>query len=219
MSFTYTTGIPASGNNPSVDQPNMQTNTNSISSLIAVDHVGFNQAGNGGKHNQVRMPRHVSIPSGLAANEGTLYTKAALSTIPSTESQLFYSPDASGNEYCLSRCITSGITLFGGYAAYGAPPATFTQNGGWTFLPGAAGGTGLIYNYGFYGKTGSTLTSGTIQFPQAFTAATTPFIVNVSLLNATGNATIAVISSTNTGFSFHCSLANQNGIYWTAIGI
>ena len=54
MSFSYTTGVPNPPNNPSVDVTPMQTNTNSISSLISVDHVGFNIA-NGGTHKQVNF--------------------------------------------------------------------------------------------------------------------------------------------------------------------
>jgi hypothetical protein len=54
MSFTYTTGIPDPPHDPSVDVPNMQTNTNSIASWVGVDHVGFN-AGAGGTHQQVNF--------------------------------------------------------------------------------------------------------------------------------------------------------------------
>lgn len=46
-SFTYNTGVPAAPDNPSVDQPQMLTNTQSINTLIAVDHVSFNDVGSG----------------------------------------------------------------------------------------------------------------------------------------------------------------------------
>ena len=74
----------------------------------------------------------------------------------------------------------------------------------------------MLYQYGFYGKAGATLTTGTIQFPVAFSGQ--PYSVNMTLFNTVGNATFAVNSTATTGFVFHCSLANQNGIFWTAIG-
>jgi hypothetical protein len=49
MSFAYFDNIPGENNDPKVDQPRMKINTNSISSWIDVDHVGFRQI-NGGTH-------------------------------------------------------------------------------------------------------------------------------------------------------------------------
>lgn len=51
-SYPYINNVPVPTNDPSVDAPNMQTNTETIDSWVAVDHVGFNNS-NGGKHNQV----------------------------------------------------------------------------------------------------------------------------------------------------------------------
>lgn len=50
--FNYDTGVPFATNNPSVDQPNMLINTQSINGILAVDHVTFNE-NNGGTHEQV----------------------------------------------------------------------------------------------------------------------------------------------------------------------
>ena len=68
MSFTYTQNLPAAGNNPSNDQPNMLTNTNSIANIIAVDHVGFNTA-TAGQHEQCTFPGVVTpaTPAGEAS--------------------------------------------------------------------------------------------------------------------------------------------------------
>src|SRR4030095_2247930 len=68
--FSYTLNIPDAPNNPSVDQPNMKVNTNSIDDLLDVDHVSFND-NNGGIHRQVRM-RNQGAP-GLGDGEGCLY--------------------------------------------------------------------------------------------------------------------------------------------------
>lgn len=47
-SFNYYANIPNAPDNPSFDQPLMQVNSQSINSLIAVDHVGFKSTGSGG---------------------------------------------------------------------------------------------------------------------------------------------------------------------------
>jgi hypothetical protein len=69
-SFTYTNNIPNAANNPSVDQPPMQVNNNSIASLIAIDHFGFN-SGSGGSHKQVTLTNE-SAP-GLGDGNGVLF--------------------------------------------------------------------------------------------------------------------------------------------------
>lgn len=61
MSFTYTSTIPAANNDPADDQPLMLQNFGSISSLIDIDHIGFNTA-SGGIHKQVNF-QNQSSPS------------------------------------------------------------------------------------------------------------------------------------------------------------
>lgn len=53
--FNYFTGIPAGPDNPSNDQPLMQTNTNSIDGIIGVDHFTFLTNARDGLHQQVNM--------------------------------------------------------------------------------------------------------------------------------------------------------------------
>lgn len=210
--FNYNLNIPNAPNNPSSDQPLMQINTNSINSIIDVDHFSFGQGNNDGRHRQAQLVAG-SLPVGLVSGEGTLYTKV------STGSQLFYSPDASGNEYQLTRTDSTKFTLFGQMTTYGTPPATFTQIGGWTFLAGGTSG-GLILNYGFFGKTGATGTSGTIQFPKPFTVAI--LSIQMTLYRNSGDQSVT-IDSTAPGsfsqFSFKTSSAGSDGIYWLAIGV
>lgn len=75
MSFlAYNTGIPAAANNPSSDQPNMQTNTNSIGSWVSVDHYGFNNS-LGGYHQQVHLTNQ-SAP-GIGTANGVFYANLA----------------------------------------------------------------------------------------------------------------------------------------------
>lgn len=71
--FAYTTGVPNSPNSPSVDVVPMQQNTNSINSLIAIDHVGFN-TNKSGIHQQVTMPA-VTVAPGLGDGNTVLYSK------------------------------------------------------------------------------------------------------------------------------------------------
>lgn len=206
--FDYNRDIPDGPNNPSEDQPDLKVNTNSIDDLINEDHYSFG-VNNGGFHKQVRMPNSAAIPGGLIANSGTLYTKSA-----NGFAQLFYTNATSGNEYQLTRANNTNFSTFSTDGAYGTPPATFTQIGGWTFLPG-----GMLMQYGFFGKTGAAGTSGTIQFPIAFT--TGPFSIQVTLFRNTGNQTISVDSATppsTTSFKFLTSTAGSDGVYWTAIG-
>lgn len=72
--ISYTLGIPAANNNPSQDQPNMQTNNDHVKDIIAVDHVTFNQ-NYSGQHLQVTFNSN-NVPSTSPAFP-TLFTNAA----------------------------------------------------------------------------------------------------------------------------------------------
>ncbi|SRR5216684_3605781 len=84
--FDYVTGIPAANNNPSSDQPKMQTNFNSISNLIAVDHIGFNTAPTGGYHNVIHITQApLNTDPSVITTAGQLYTKTIAGNL-----QLFF---------------------------------------------------------------------------------------------------------------------------------
>ena len=54
MSFPYNPSIPSTSSGPSQDASTIQSNFNSIQSLIAIDHVTFTgTSGTNGRHNQV----------------------------------------------------------------------------------------------------------------------------------------------------------------------
>ena len=122
MSFTYNNGVPDANNNPSVDQPDMKTNAQSIESLIAIDHISFNTA-NGGTHKQVSFddknvpaaqtdPQSVLFTNNIAA-PGTYNTTSA-----NTVSELFYSNQFSdGGDLALP---VSMIKAFGCFDNTGA---------------------------------------------------------------------------------------------------
>lgn len=112
MTINYNLGIPASGNNPSSDQPLMQTNTNSIDTLLQVDHFSFKFAPSG-THKQVTLTNQ-SAP-GIGSGSGVLYCNTV-----SAASQPFWQ-NAAGSKQ---------ISTFTGTPSVGA--------NGTSFLPGGA---------------------------------------------------------------------------------
>lgn len=88
MSILYNNSIPAAANNPSNDQPDMQTNTDAIDSIIAVDHVSFNAAAGdvSGAHEQITF-NDKNVPGAQTDPKSTLYTNDGTA---STISELFY---------------------------------------------------------------------------------------------------------------------------------
>lgn len=85
MSFTFNTGVPATANNPSVDQPDMLTNNVSADGILAVDHISFNTAG-GGQHKQVTF-NNKNAPVAQTDPQSVLYTGSGTA---SSMSQLLY---------------------------------------------------------------------------------------------------------------------------------
>jgi hypothetical protein len=122
-SFSYNNNIPLASNNPSVDQPNMEINTNSISSLIAVDHVGFNSSGtgaggNGGHHLQVTFDSQLT-PSTPIVPQSVLFSNIGLADITNSES---YFQNAVGT------FLLSSIKAFGVFTSNLAASVTSFNN-------------------------------------------------------------------------------------------
>ena len=84
-SFTFNTSIPASGNNPSNDQPIMLTNNVSTNAIINVDHVTFNTLG-GGQHKQITF-NNKNVPGAQTDPQSTLFTNSGTA---STVADLFF---------------------------------------------------------------------------------------------------------------------------------
>lgn len=87
----YNLNNPDGPNNPSNDQPKMQTNTNAIQALLAVDHVAFNTNGSppngvGGHHLQVSFDGK-NAAGAQTDPQSVLYTGSGTA---STFSQLLY---------------------------------------------------------------------------------------------------------------------------------
>ena len=119
-SFVYTQNIPTGPHNPSTDQPNMATNTNSTLGIINVDHYTFGSAGNfDGYHQQVTFPANgtAGTPMGLAS---TVYS--APGTADNSKSQLYYKNALSAYPISLIKAyatidnagvVTSGFGVMG----------------------------------------------------------------------------------------------------------
>ena len=223
--FAYDNSVPATNNNPSDDQPDLLQNTQSAALIWDEDHIGFGQQ-NGGFHKQARILNQVAIPTGRIAGEGTIYSKLASSTTPLTESNLFFTPDISGNEYQLTRPVTASFTRFGTNLAYGSPPAGSSFVGGWTFLPG-----GLLMQYGIYsgtvsGNPGIPSSIPPILFPVKFD--NPPINIQITqVADSAGTNNSSVIVSLKSGtistttFSVNVTNVPTNayvGFSWVAIG-
>ena len=132
--FSYNTGVPAANNNPSVDQPEIQTNTASINSLVGIDHVSFNAAG-GGRHNQVTF--NSNNPASLPANPPVLFTNIQDgngNNLPNALSQLFYYTGTAAQsqlQYFLNSANTAygSVMLMGGLILKFGNVTGITQSG------------------------------------------------------------------------------------------
>lgn len=233
MNLNYFTNIPFASNDPSIDQPNMQTNTNSISAWVDVDHYGFKNASNlGGLHTQVTMPVLGAIPARLLSTSAILYTKNVSvysPTPPNSQSSnnLFFTAGTSAKEYQLTRAINNNtqFNLFGvNTVGYAAPTAPVTSlNGGWTFLPG-----GLLLQYGFCNNTLSpTGQLLNVVFPIQFTV--NPYSITLSITRRASNSPFPIIATVDgtvntTGFQASTTAAFTGidemspSFSWMAIG-
>lgn len=114
MTIPYNTSVPNAPNDPSFDQPDMKTNTQSINSIIGVDHVTFNASG-GGQHLQVTFnSNNVPTPPVSPPILFTNIQDGAGNNLPGGLPQIFfYSGDAahSKNQYVST---TNGSTLLPG---------------------------------------------------------------------------------------------------------
>lgn len=105
--FAYITGIPATNNNPSDDQPDMMDNNDNAALIWNEDHIGFN-APNGGLHRQSAYPAFSSgiVPIGDDPNEGSVAFPAA-GLADTTRAQYYFRNV--NNTYCMSTIRAFGV--------------------------------------------------------------------------------------------------------------
>lgn len=199
--MAYKNNIPQPSDNLSVSQNDILNNFAQLDTTMGVNHFNFSDvSGNTGKHTFVEMVKSGGVPT-IVANEGAIYTKTS-----SSITNAFYTADAGGKEYQLTKAIDANFSTFGN--------STGTQNSGWTFLPG-----GLLLQYG--NNTAVSSSSGTtITYPIAFTTAVFSVqgtvvtndssTIRFSLLNTAG-----LINFTTT----QTSTSHFTNLYWIAIGL
>jgi hypothetical protein len=204
--YPYRLNIPLGTNKPSVDQPNMQINTNSINSLISTDHLTFQTAtgtGIDGYHTVIHFEDQGAYPSTpvTTPDYGQIYTNTVTPTGGVADQELFYQ---SGNGIVTQ--LTSGFSPTPG------------QNG-YTYLPG-----GLILQWGRITPLVSETTTPVLFATSNINFPNNCFVVLATLINptSTGNAqTISIRqgSISNEEFSYNYSGGSAyNGFYWIAIG-
>jgi hypothetical protein len=198
MTINYNLGIPASGDNPSTDQPNMQVNNDAIAQYVAIDHVAFNTNGSG-QHEQVTFNAN-NIPS-IPTNPPVLFTNnqdGSGNVLNSGFNQLFfYSGNAlnTSNQY-FQGTLGGSMLLFQGMilkwgTTIGAPdntPINFNSIAGSAFPNNCFSVTATAVNtvtsqnaiviVGGVGKTSFT--------PRILTAAGTPIAGTINWI-AIGN--------------------------------
>lgn len=204
--FTYFPNIPFATNNPSVDQPNMETDTNSISSLIAIDHQGFN-VNQGGYHTVVHCIDNIVDPApvppaGPLLGAGEYYTKTV--TDFATDTAAFF--QTAGGRIIQLTMNTTPVANTNGYSYL--PGGIAVQWGQDTFTSG--GHTQGMINFGTANR----------NFPNAC------FVVIPNLILPDGSSTtvssINITAISQNSFNWVYNGSKQGGgniiIQWIALG-
>lgn len=218
----YERDIPASPHNPSVDQPNMKTNNNSVDDILLIDHFSFNDGNNfSGYHKNIHQPFFATwTQAGQTASP-------ALTPIPGINQIITMNvlPDTLGG--------VTDTQLFSVTGLSNGTTAGVSQLTGSALGTGATGNDGYCWSGGFlfqWGTVTQALTAGgmtgNIVFKNRFAGAiafpNNCFNVQTTLYTNT-NAVIGSLSLTfqdKTGFSwaFHATGAGFTGYTWLAIG-
>lgn len=195
MSFTYYSGVPASGNDPSDDQPLMLTNSQSIDGILNVDHFSFGAQGPAdGRHKQVSM-RNQSSPALPNTFDGVFYCNNDFPLWKNAASA------SSGTDYNVATYVGTPLAAANGY----------------TYLPG-----GLIFQWGLISsatKNAVTTVSFNTNFPTAC------YSITGSLGLGTSGAALTLIPGTGpapiTNFTYYLNTNSGQtlNIYWFAVGI
>jgi hypothetical protein len=207
--MSFNPNIPRPTDLLSNSQADLLSNNTSLNTTFSKNHIPLNVATNNGKHTFVEMVNSSGLPAGLVVNEGTLYTRSA-----SSISNLYYTPDNSGNQYQLTRTNSAKFSTFATNTAYGGGDIV---SGGWTFLPG-----GMLFQYGVVNIQNSPgLTA--VTYPLAFT--NPAFMIQATAIVASSSggdqtASIRINMGTTTGFNIgSTSSGNVTGFSWMAIGV
>lgn len=226
----YNINIPDGPNNPSQDQPKMKTNTNSISSLINIDHIGFGN-NQGGYHLPIHQPalstwvqatRTATPPLGPVpgVNEIIAMNVTPIATNATVDTQLFAMTGASNGTTNGVSQLTGANVNIEGYCWSGGLLFQWgfvnTPSAG-TFAGGTANGT-VTFKDRDAGKL-------CISFPvSCFMITATPTYFNGFTPQSFFPAAISISEPlSNTGFDWTYNSTKSgvlyNGFFWFAVGI
>lgn len=227
--FNYNIDIPAALDDPSVDQPLMLTNTNTIGSWVNIDHHGFGD-NLGGYHRVIHqdtgtitringvyanVPAAILVPTPI--NQIFPASVTTDSTTPQTDTQLF-AMTANGDALT-GNGIYQMTGNTGGTEGYTWVAGILVQ---WGFVASGVVNGGTVT---FKGRTPTT-----IPFPNTlYTVYATPTYNTTAPPNnqfPTQNSTISidtnVANTNNLQFKYTirqtASATNYTGFYWLAIG-
>lgn len=127
MSFPFNSAIPQANDNPSVSQGQLLTNNGSINSILAVDHVSFNDAA-GGKHQQVTLNTK-NTPGAQTDPASTVYSGNGSA---STVAELYFKNQQ-------GAFLLSCIKAFGVFVGSNSPVTTLTNSYNVASISGSAG--------------------------------------------------------------------------------
>lgn len=218
--FDYFLNIPDGPNNPSNDQPRMQTNTNSIDSIIAVDHYTFEQGNlnRDGWHQQSTYPQSPVIPPNIS---GQLALYSFAGTFGTELHAVRDGVLANATDAVLtSAAMIAPVAATNGYT-YLAGPGTGPTKGAMILQ----WGTNTVVTHGSFASgaadgTVSFLTSN-IAFPTAcFAVYTIPFYANANPPDGAGSINVAQDAVIRTAFNwkFNSNSSKYTGFYWFAVG-
>ena len=227
INYPYKTDIPLATNKPSVDQPNMKINTNSINSIIATDHLTFGTATGlltDGYHTTIHQPNQI-IGGQLNWNPvvGSGVPAAVTATKIAGVQQLFpilYTPDTAG-----ATADTQLFSLTGG-GGISQLTGNLVGNDGWAWLGGILIQWGVISMSFSSGSTTGTVTfknrvAGAIPFPNnCFVVTANPLVsfMHKPASQASVNIQQSTLSNTSFTYQFYTNSGDYIGFIWMAIG-
>lgn len=195
MTFTYFPAVPAGANDPADDQPQMLTNTASISSIIDIDHVGFNTP-NGGYHEQIHFNANIAAP-GLGTGVQTIY--------PNT---------FAGNSWPFVQNGVGSSLMMGPTSITATADNYASTYSGYAYLAG-----GLVIAWGFKYNP---LTSGSVTLP--ITLAGKPLSITLTMYRTTASNGLIIVDATpadaptTTTFHYKAEVTGAEGFFWTVMG-
>ena len=189
----YNTNIPFASNSPSQDQPRMQENTNSLKSLIEIDHVGFGN-NQGGYHTVVHLTQQLVDPPVIGDSASELYAKQIQSV--NLDEALFFQ-SGGGRKYQMTMNIDPVQSLANSIS----------------FLPG-----GLLMQFGFIVTNASG--AAIVTLTQGYNSPATMYTVIGSTI--TSNRVVQINALSNTQLAIQVvnlsGVGSLAGVNWLVIG-